>query len=120
MHHLKANGLVIALVGREAARKAFVQADNDSAFRRALLRRSRPGQLHYEPKDWVLYWRRSKGNNRLERGRWYGPAQVVVMEGKKVIWLSHLGRLIRASPEQLRPASLREYHKLPKDGEGNQ
>ena len=108
-----------SLQRREAARKAFVQADNDSAFRRALLRRSRPGVLTFEPKDWVLYWRRSKGNNRLERGRWYGPAQVIVVEGKKVVWLSHLGRIIRASPEQLRPASLREYHKLPKDSMGN-
>ena len=75
--------------------------------------------LTFEPKDWVLYWRRSKGNNRLERGRWHGPAQVIVVEGKKVVWLSHLGRIIRASPEQLRPASLREYHKLPKDSMGN-
>eukprot|EP00435_Cladocopium_sp_Y103_P016603 s1744_g4.t1 len=64
-----------SLQRRESARKAFVQADNDSAFRRALLRRSRPGVLEYEPKDWVLYWRKSRGNNRLERGRWYGPAQ---------------------------------------------
>eukprot|EP00435_Cladocopium_sp_Y103_P042043 s45_g11.t1 len=107
-----------SLQRREAARKAFVQADNDSAFRRALLRRSRPGVISFEPGDWVLYWRKSKGNNRTERGRWYGPSQVLMLEGKRVVWLSHLGRLIRASPEQLRPASLREYQRLPKDGEG--
>ena len=104
---------------REAARKAFVQADNDSAFRRALLRRSRPGIVEFESGDWVLYWRKQKGNSRIMRGKWYGPAQVIVVEDKKVVWLSHLGRLIRASPEQLRPASLREYHRLPKGVDGS-
>ena len=103
---------------REAARKAFVQADNDSAFRRALLRRSRPGQVEYEAEDWVLYWRKAKGNSRNIRGRWHGPAQVITVEGTKVLWLSHLGRLIRASPEQVRPASLREYQHLPRNGNG--
>ena len=107
-----------SLKRREVARRAFVQADNDSAFRRALLRRSRPGIVECEAGDWVLYWRRAKTNSRLERGRWHGPAQVIVVEGKKVVWLSHLGRLIRASPEQLRPASLREYQRLPKGGDG--
>eukprot|EP00435_Cladocopium_sp_Y103_P075770 s178_g64.t1 len=107
------------LMRRELARRAFVQADNDSAFRRALLRQSRPGKVEYEADDWVLYWRSSKGNNRLERGRWYGPAQVISTQGHKVVWLSHLGRIIRASPEHLRPASLREYAHLPRDPLGN-
>lgn len=108
-----------SLYRRECARKAFIQADNDSAFRRALLRRNRPGILEFEAGDWVLYWRMNKGNIRGERGRWFGPAQVVAVEQKKVVWLSHLGRIIRASPEQLRPASLREYQKLPRDDSGN-
>ena len=107
-----------ALQRRESARRAFVQADNDSSFRRALLRQSRPGKVEYEKGDWVLYWRRTKGNNRIERGRWYGPAQVIVSEKPKVIWLSHLGRVIRASPEHIRPASLREYANLPRDENG--
>eukprot|EP00435_Cladocopium_sp_Y103_P022581 s1765_g5.t1 len=105
-----------SLQRRESARRAFVQADNDSSFCRALLRQSRPGRVEYEKGDWVLYWRRSKGNSRIERGRWYGPAQVIVSEKPRV--LSHLGRVIRASPEQLRPASLREYVNLPKDEQG--
>eukprot|EP00435_Cladocopium_sp_Y103_P035397 s1051_g9.t1 len=103
---------------RETARKAFVQADNDSSFRRALLRQSRPGKVEYEAKDWVLYWRRTKGNSRIERGRWFGPAQVIAVQHPNVLWLSHLGRLIRASPEQVRPASLREYTNLPKGDDG--
>ena len=107
-----------SLFRREAARKAYVQADNDSAFRRALLRQSRPGKVEYEKGDWVLYWRSNKSNSRIDRGRWHGPAQVIVAEKKRVIWLSHLGRLVRASPEQLRPASLREFTQLPRDSNG--
>ena len=106
------------LFRREAARKAYVQADNDSAFRRALLRQSRPGKVELERGDWVLYWRQVRGNSRIERGRWHGPAQVVAVEHKRIVWLSHLGRLIRASPNQVRPASLREYVNLPRDDDG--
>eukprot|EP00435_Cladocopium_sp_Y103_P009141 s696_g2.t1 len=106
------------LFRRETARKAYVQADNDSAFRRALLRQSRPGKVDLDKGDWVLYWRQSRNNSRIERGRWFGPAQVVAVEQKRVVWLSHLGRLIRASPNQIRPASLREYLNLPKGQDG--
>lgn len=41
---------------------------------------------------------------RREHGRWHGPARVAMVEG-----LTHANKLIRASPEQLRPASLREW-----------
>ena len=53
---------------REVARRAFVQADNDSAFRKALLGGNRPGVVELEAGDWVLYWRRARNNSRLERG----------------------------------------------------
>lgn len=106
------------LLRREHARKAFVQAGNDSFFRRALLRQSRPGKVEYEAGDWVLYWRKTKGGSRIERGRWHGPAQVITVQQPRVLWLSHLGRLIRASPEQIRPASLREHSFLPKGVDG--
>eukprot|EP00435_Cladocopium_sp_Y103_P038988 s374_g10.t1 len=107
-----------SLQRREQARRAFIESDNDSACRRALLRRSRPGSVEYESGDWVLYWRTIKGNPRGARGRWYGPAQVITVEQKRVIWLSHGGYLIRASPQHLRPASLREYKALPRDQHG--
>ena len=95
---------------REQARVAFIQADNDNSFRRALLRRSRPPCQRFDAGDWVLYWRRQKAGSstRGERGRWYGPAQVICHEAK-VVWLSHCGQLIRAAPEQLRSASMREW-----------
>ena len=57
---------------REQARAAFVQADNDCAYRRALLRRTRPRATNFEPGDWVLYWRRQRGGTRGERGWWHG------------------------------------------------
>ena len=34
------------------------------------------------------------------------------------MWVSHCGRLIRASPQHLRPASLREYSRIPKGSDG--
>ena len=66
---------------RSSARKAFVEADNCSSLRRALLRRGRPVPDLYEVGDWVLYWRRKGGNMRRGHGRWYGPAKVAMVEG---------------------------------------
>ena len=102
---------------RCSARKAFIEADNCSSLRRALLRRSRPLKDPFEVGDWVLYWKKVGGNMRRERGRWHGPARVALVEGLKVVWLTHANRLIRASPEQLRPASLREWRAVQKSEE---
>ena len=96
---------------REQARVAFVRSDNDNAYRRALLRRSRPRCQSFEPGDWILYWRRHTGGTRGDRGRWYGPGQVICSD-PKVVWVSHCGRLIRAAPEQLRSASMREWREI--------
>ena len=98
-----------ALERRSQARKAFIEADNCSSLRRALLRKTRPIREPYEEGDWGLYWRRRGGNMRRERGRWYGPARIVQVEGKRVVWLVHANQVVRASPEQLRPASSREW-----------
>ena len=103
---------------RERARKAFIQVDNCSSFRRALLRRTRPSRDDWEVGDFALCWRRRGGNMRREHGRWHGPAQIIAVEKSKVVWLSHAGRLVRASPEQLRPASLREWGGVAKDANG--
>ena len=94
---------------RTTARKAFIETDNSSSLRRALLRRSRPVRHNFEAGDMVLYWRRKGGNLRRERGSWFGPARVLLVEGPKIVWLTHASKLIRASPEQLRAASLREW-----------
>ena len=61
---------------------------------------------------WVLYWVKKSSPNRLAAGRWHGPAKVICSEGKSVIWLAHGTNIIRAAPENLRPASLREWQNL--------
>ena len=94
---------------RESARKAFIHMDNSNSLRRVMLRRSRPVRADFEVGDLVLYWKRKGGNMRRERGQWFGPARVVLVEGKRVIWLVHAHRLVRASPQQLRAASMREW-----------
>ena len=103
---------------RESARRAFIQVDNSASFRRALLRRTRPSRNVWEAGHLALHWRRRGGNMRREHGRWFGSATVIAVEKSKVVWLAHSGRLIRASPEQLRPASLREWSRAPKDEQG--
>jgi hypothetical protein len=97
---------------RSLARQAFIAADNSNSLRRAMLRRNRPLREPYEEGDWVLYWKRKGGNLRRIRGQWHGPARIVMLEGRRICWLVHANRLIRASPEQLRPASLREWHSV--------
>lgn len=49
---------------REVARKAFIQADNDTAFRRALLR-SHPGQVDYERGRLVVILEKVKGQQQV-------------------------------------------------------
>ena len=62
-----------------------------------------PGQL-------VMYWTKRQKPNRAETGRWFGPAKVVLQEGTSIVWISHADRLLRCAPENLRPASLREWN----------
>ena len=95
---------------RARARQAFLHADNDQAFRRALLRRSCPLRGPYQKGQTVMYWQRKTKANRQEAGRWHGPAKVVCQEGLSIVWVSHADRLIRCAPESLRPASLREWN----------
>ena len=46
---------------REAARIAFVKADNCQNLRRALRGRSRPNRVTFEVNQWVMYWKEGKG-----------------------------------------------------------
>ena len=101
---------------RQRARKAFIDADNCSSLRRALLRRPRPVREDFEVEDWVLYWKRVGGNLRRSRGQWLGPAKIVAIDRRRVVWLVHGAKLVRASPEQLRPASLREWRSIQASG----
>ena len=49
---------------------------------------------------------------QISGGHGDGPASVVAVEGTRNVWLSHCGKLLRASPEQLRPKSFREWNAL--------
>ena len=94
---------------RSLARKAFVLADNEAAIRRALHRRSCPTRGPFEPGQQVMFWHKRSPANRLEAGRWCGPATVMSQVGQSVVWLSFHDRVFRCAPESLRPASLREW-----------
>ena len=85
------------LAKREAARRAFHAADNDSALRRSLLRRTRPMRPVYSPGSWVMIWRTLQG-----QGHWIGPLKVSHQEGQHTIWASMSGKLYRSAPENTR------------------
>lgn len=86
--------------------------DNDQAFRRALLRKSCPMRGPFQAGQIVMYWQKKSKANRQEAGRWHGPARVISQEGLSTVWISHADRMLRCSPESLRPASLREWNSL--------
>lgn len=94
------------------AKKAFLEADNSQTIRRAALRRSTPLRGPFTPGMWVLYWTKKSSPNRLAAGRWHGPAKVICAEGKSIVWVAHGTTIIRSAPENLRPASLREWQSL--------
>lgn len=87
---------------REAARKAFHSADNDSVLRRSMLRRSHPHRGSYTPGEWVMIWREGKGDYP---GSWQGPMRVVVHENQQTIWTTAQSKLYRVAPEHVRPVT---------------
>ena len=96
------------LAKREAARKAFWAADNHSAIRRAILRRTRPSRGHYNPGEWIMMWKKTDD----PKGKWIGPAKVITQEGTQTVWCTLSGRLFRCSPEQVRPVSAFEARQI--------
>ena len=98
------------LAMRESARLAFFQADSDASLRRAMLRRSRPGNRRYEPGEWVMTWRQGKGANP---GHWLGPMKIVVHENAQTIWTTLACKLYRCAPEHVRPVTANEAREIP-------
>eukprot|EP00435_Cladocopium_sp_Y103_P016264 s1455_g4.t1 len=96
------------LAFREAARKAFFAADNSMAIRRAALRRSRPHRGQYMPGEWVMMWRSSAN----AKG-WIGPAKVIQQDGNNTVFCQHIGSLLRAAPEHIRPVTAVEAMTIP-------
>ena len=95
------------LLLRENARKAFHQADNDAALRRAVLRRNRPMRKQYVPGEWIMMWR-----NHLNQHQWIGPLQTIVQDGQNSVWASMCGKLFRGAPENVRPVSAYEASRI--------
>ena len=104
------------LARREACRIGFVRMDNDSAYRKALLRMSRPQRGPFIIGSYVYFARpqrracanMSEGLEHVQR--WYGPARVIGYEGdhegsSHCIVLRYCSATITAAPEQLRFAS---------------
>ena len=96
------------LAMRESARKAFHEADNKSALRRAALRREKPSRGFYNPGEWIMYWR----SGETTKG-WNGPAKVVQQDGRSSVVCLHRGTLVRAAPEHVRPVSALEAQEIP-------
>ena len=91
------------LAQRETARRAFAAADNSMALRRAALRRERPHRGQYAAGEWVMVWKSSE----TQQG-WIGPAKVIQQDENSVVFCRHLGTLLRAAPEHIRPVSALE------------
>lgn len=94
---------------RETARVAFIRSDHDMKLRRSFLRRARPPRCSAQAGKWVMYWRNGKG---AAPGAWHGPAKVIMRESENLVWISHMSRLYRCTPEHLRELSSRENKRI--------
>ena len=102
----------MSLKRRTAARESFLRCENSSALRRALLRQSKGEIINWHTGQLCMYWSKRHSPNITEKGRWMGPAQVVLQESRSIVWVSHVNRLLRCARENLRPISLKEYQDL--------
>ena len=102
------------------AEKKFLEEQARERLSRAQASGSRP-MRNFSPGDLVFVWRKmtpkQEGARPFRTGRFVGPCRVLATETRvengelragSVIWLYRAGNLIKASPEQLRPASERE------------
>ena len=94
---------------RQAARKAFVESQDDKAMRRALVARPRPWR-DYKVGDQVAFWRKNRGRGmRSGHARWHGRANVLALcPGSKNVWIAHNHQLLKVSQEQLRMSTVTE------------
>ena len=104
------------------AEQAFLKTQAEQRIARARAAGQRPLKS-FVPGDLVFYWRKQVAGSEKVRGfstgSFVGPARVLAVEtrvdedGKlrpgSCVWLHRAGRLIKASPEQLRSASSREH-----------
>ena len=103
------------------AEKVFLEEQAKERLRRAALSGAR-AMRNFCPGDLVFAWRRmtpkQDGQKHFRGGRFVGPYRVLGTESRigdqrkieagKVIWLYRGGQLVKAAPQQLRPATSRE------------
>ena len=103
------------------AEKTFLEEQARERLRRAELSGSR-GMKHFCPGDLVFAWRRmtpkQDGSKHFKGGKFVGPYRVLATETRvdekgslragHVVWLYRGGQLVKAAPQQLRPATDRE------------
>ena len=114
------------LQAMHTAEKTFLEEQAKERIRRAELAGARPMKGVY-PGDLVFAWRRmtpkTDGGKHFKGGKFVGPYRVLATETRvdngqlrasHVVWLYRGGQLIKATPQQLRPASAREeaWHDL--------
>ena len=75
---------------RQAARKAFVESQDDKAMRRVLVSRPRPWR-DFKVGDQVAFWRKGKGRGvRSGHARWHGKAIVLALcPVSKNVWIAY-------------------------------
>ena len=83
---------------REAARLAWMQEDSQKRIRKAVLRQGGTEHQRYQTGDMVSFLRKRGG-----KPRWFGPARVLVQEGRN-IWILHGGVPIIIADTMVRPA----------------
>jgi hypothetical protein len=92
---------------RQAARKAYIDAENDSAVRKAINHRTRPERGPFNTGEKVYFWRKAKDN---KGSRWHGPATVIGKnDNQSKIWITYGNKVLRCSPEQLRQSTWSEH-----------
>ena len=81
---------------RQAARKAFMESQDDKAMRRALVARPRPWR-DFKVGDQVAFWRKGKGRGmRSGHARWHGRAIVLALcPGSKNVWIAYRHQLLQ-------------------------
>ena len=89
---------------RQAARKAFIEADNDERVRRSIEHRTRPERGPFPPGSKVYVWR---PGNKKKNGNvamyWRGPGTVIGSSDQcSKFWVSFGSKVLKCSPEQLR------------------
>lgn len=103
------------------AEKMFFEEQNKERLRRALDSGHRQ-MRQVTPGDLVFYWRyqvtKNHGSSAFKRGKYLGPARVLAVETRKesdgsarassIVWLVRGNKLLKAAPQQIRPASPRE------------